>query len=466
MNNYKLDPKPVLEQGDIVVGDPSDRRKDKILLGKLAESGAIRNIWLDVTGEQVVAICGKRGSGKSYTLGVLIEGLAASSKNSKIAKHETLRAGLVFDIMDIFWTSQIELSDTESKEIKKQYQLMKKKGFQAENLNITVWVPSGYENTEIDPPGIQCLRFSAKDLEIDDWAALFNVDIFTEPRGMLIVDIVNHVSQQGYYIENGDRVEPNPNFNFSDLIHCLENDGEILQNYNENTVRSIRQRMISYSSLGVFQGTPTPLTELIKATSVSTLMLGRVPDALKKVIVSVISRKILRERRDASFAQKRLDLQSDISSDEKKRLQNVIQSKIPRTWILMDEAHVLAGNSEGSVAKDALIKYAKEGRNYGLSLAVATQQPSALDSRLMSQVETMITHQLTAPKDADLACNNIRSPLADRIMVNGVESTENQLLRQLEQGVAVFSCGNAPKITRFCVVNIRPRISAHGGYEA
>ena len=68
-------------------------------------------MWLDVTGEQVVAILGKRGTGKSYSLGVLLEGFAAGPGTSELAVLNTPRAGLVLDIMDIFWSSQLTLSD-------------------------------------------------------------------------------------------------------------------------------------------------------------------------------------------------------------------------------------------------------------------------------------------------------------------------------------------------------------------
>ena len=97
---------------------------------------------------------------------------------------------------------------------------------------------------------------------------------------------------------------------------------------------------------------------------------------------------------------------------------------------------------------------------------MATQQPSALDSRLMSQVETMILHQLTASRDASVAAANIKSPAPEIIKVDSSASDVAGLLRSLGQGEALFSCGNAPKLPRFCVVGIRPRISAHGGYEA
>jgi DNA segregation ATPase FtsK/SpoIIIE-like protein len=132
----------------------------------------------------------------------------------------------------------------------------------------------------------------------------------------------------------------------------------------------------------------------------------------------------------------------------------------------MDEAHVLAGADEPSVARDALVKYAKEGRNYGLSLGLATQQPSALDARLMSQVETLIVHQLTAPRDAAVATQNMRSPEPTKIRVDGSDVDVATLLRRLGQGVAAFSCGNAPSLSRLCVLRIRPRVTAHGGYEA
>src|SRR5437667_12119874 len=107
MATYSLDPEPVENVGDVLAGDAAQRARDKLLLGRLIEAGPRRNLWLDISGEQVVAIFGKRGTGKSYTLGILIEGLAAGAGGNQLANVTTARAGLVLDIMDIFWTSQI-----------------------------------------------------------------------------------------------------------------------------------------------------------------------------------------------------------------------------------------------------------------------------------------------------------------------------------------------------------------------
>jgi hypothetical protein len=464
MTSFALEPPIAKAPGDVLAGDPSARGKDKLLLGSLAETGPRRQLWLDITGEQVVAILGKRGTGKSYTLGVIAEGLAAGPGQTPIAVHATKRAGLMFDIMDIFWTSQIPLSADGPTEIKKQFSLLAKTGLKPHPLNVDIWIPAGYERPEIDPPKLTSLRIGAADLEIDDWGALFDIKMLVEPRGMLIADLIARVGTHGYTNRAGVTVPAQPDFSFDALLKCLDEDPTL--NYDPNTIRSVRQRLDTFGGLALFQGTATELTELLKPARISVLMLGRVPDELKNVIVSVLLRRILRQRRDASFAQKRLDLQNNLTDTDRSSLVATIEHNVPRTWVLLDEAHVLAGVDQGSVARDAFIKFAKEGRNYGLSLALATQQPSALDSRLMSQVETLIVHQLTSPKDAAVALENMRSPIPSDIRVDGSKCSLDALLRQLSPGIVTFSCGNAPKLPRVCVALVRPRVSAHGGYEA
>lgn len=466
MPSYRLTPEPTAVRGPIIVGDPSQRRLDRILVGQSAESGPLRELWLDISGEQVFAAFGKRGTGKSYTLGVLVEGLAAGQGETKIAHLHTPRGGIVFDIMDIYWASTIPLTSDGAPEVRKQYEVMRKRGFTGQQLSIDVWLPAGFENAEIDPPGLQPLRISPADLSLDDWAALFEVDIYNEPRGMLIADAVQHVGTAGYQRQDGTTVPPCRAFAFAELLSCLQDDADLQTNYQSATIRAIRQRMITFASLALFQGVGTTLSQVIRPFRTSVLMLARVPDALKKVIVSVMLRGIIRNRRDVSMATKRIDLDPTLGAAERRRLEEFVHRGLPRTWVFMDEAHVLAGASEGSVATDAIVKYAKEGRNYGLSLAVATQQPSALDTRLVSQVETLVSHQLTSPADASLAARSMRSPAPSTMEVDGEQSDVEGLLRRLGQGEAIFSCGNAPSLARSCVIAVRPRVTAHGGYEA
>lgn len=464
MPGYQLEPE--LPKGDVLAGDPAGRGVDRILLGKLVEAGQARKLYLDASGEQVIAILGKRGTGKSYTLGVLIEGLAAGQGENPVSTMTTPRSALVLDIMDIFWTSAIPLSVDGSPEIAKQYSRMQKAGYDAHTLAVDIWIPAGFARSDIDPPNVHELRIQASDLGLDDWADLFGVDIYGEPRGMLISDVVARVSSDGYTTTSGEQIDPKQEYSFQDLLRCLETAQDVVTSYRDDTRRSVRQRMASYASLSLFSGEGTPLNAVLKPFRVSVLMLARVPDELKKVLVAVLLKRILRERRDASFAQKRLDLDSRLQAKEREELAAFVKRSIPRTWVLLDEAHVLAGVGQGSGAGEALIKYAKEGRNYGLSMAVATQQPSALEPRLMSQAETLIVHQLTAPADAAVATQNLRSPLPTKMKLGPQQSTVDVLLRRLGQGEMAFSCGNAPSLPRLCVALVRPRVSAHGGYEA
>lgn len=466
MTSFALEPPISKAPGDVIGGDPSCRGRDKILLGVLAETGPRRKLWLDITGEQVVAIFGKRGTGKSYSLGVIAEGLAAGAGESSIANITTPRAALVLDVMDIFWSTQIPLADGGSPELRRQFHNMQKSGMKALPLNVDVWIPAGFERSEIDPPSVRSLVIGASDLDAGDWGALFDIDMLTEPRGMLLTDLIGRTSVQGYLDQSGNSVAPKAIYSLDDLLACLRDDSTLSISYGDNTARSVRQRLETFRDLPIFRGKPTDLSQFLQPFRTTVLMLGRVQDDLKNVVVSVLLRRILRQRRDASFAQKRLDLQRDLSSSEERELRSTIAANIPRTWVLLDEAHVLAGSDRGSIARDAFIKYAKEGRNYGLSLALATQQPSALDNRLTSQVETLVVHQLTAPKDAAVAMDNLRSPLPSELRADGEKIGVDTLLRSLTPGVVAFSCGNAPNLPRVCIAAIRPRVSAHGGYEA
>ena len=52
---------------DVYIGTPGG--EDRVLIGRLAETGGSRPVYFDATKEFVALIIGKRGSGKSYALG-------------------------------------------------------------------------------------------------------------------------------------------------------------------------------------------------------------------------------------------------------------------------------------------------------------------------------------------------------------------------------------------------------------
>src|SRR3954454_22086030 len=90
---------------------------DGLLLGSLTEvtSGKPPRIWLATGKEQVVAVVGKRGSGKSFTLGVIAEGLA-SHDAATISRQTNPRAVLLFDPLDVYWTTRYAVAPSENAE--------------------------------------------------------------------------------------------------------------------------------------------------------------------------------------------------------------------------------------------------------------------------------------------------------------------------------------------------------------
>src|SRR6266516_1487019 len=170
MPAYKLLPEVSSAAGDLVVGDAAGRGESWVLLGTLAESGPRRLLKLDITAEHVFAILGKRGTGKSYSLGVLLEGLGCGTKATPIGQCAAPRATLVLDVLDIFWTSALPLKPSNIPELEKQYKRMAKARLEHVPVAADLWVPAGYQNPEIDLPHTSTLRLAPSDLTADDWA--------------------------------------------------------------------------------------------------------------------------------------------------------------------------------------------------------------------------------------------------------------------------------------------------------
>jgi len=98
LNKYQISQTVGKGSREINIGNTyTDQR---ILLGKLSEVGPGKNVCLDISKEHIVAIVGKRGSGKTHTLGVILEGLSSSDPSSILSVNNKERATLVFDTLN------------------------------------------------------------------------------------------------------------------------------------------------------------------------------------------------------------------------------------------------------------------------------------------------------------------------------------------------------------------------------
>ena len=72
----------------------------------MAEFGGARRVFFDASKEFVSLIIGKRGSGKSFCLGSLLEGLRTANPETSISRIAKPHRGvLLLDPMGNFWTS-------------------------------------------------------------------------------------------------------------------------------------------------------------------------------------------------------------------------------------------------------------------------------------------------------------------------------------------------------------------------
>ena len=72
--------------------------------------------------------------------------------------------------------------------------------------------------------------------------------------------------------------------------------------------------------------------------------------------------------------------------------------------LVCEEAHRYAPVSDQKFVptRQALLRIAKEGRKYGLSLCLVTQRPSELDSTILSQCGTAVVLRLSSERDQDV----------------------------------------------------------------
>jgi DNA helicase HerA-like ATPase len=134
---------------------------------------------------------------------------------------------------------------------------------------------------------------------------------------------------------------------------------------------------------------------------------------------------------------------------------------VPPTWVAIDEAQNILPSERATSATDVIVKFVREGRNYGLSFVVATQQPTSIDPRILAQVDTLIAHKLTVQGDIDYVKRNMKSNIPDEVKYADTALDLDGILRGLDIGQALVS---NTETDRAFLLDIRPRVSVHGGF--
>lgn len=461
---------PIIE-GDVTIGSPG--QQERVLLGRLAEIGSSRNIWLGADQEFVALVVGKRGSGKSYTLGTLLEGFATNSNNTAVSHHVRRRGVLLLDPMGNFWTMANPVRSDGSSKVAAQHAILKTWNIDPLKVDVTVWLPTGFR-TNNDPSYVRDFSIHTSDLELSDLADLIGLHLVKDPQGAALSDAFEAVVENGWATPTTTK-PAKPNFEFSDLVDYLDylRTNHTGGDHDPSTLRAVIRSLKSLERSGVFSNAGTPLNALYVPGHLSILMLPhRVGADLRRVITRLILRRTLREREEASQIQQRLSVEQ-LSPANYAILEGELKNRIPRSLLALDEAQELLGDGGGE-ARAAIEDFCLLGRNYGLSLVLATQRPTAgaISAKVRSQADVQLIHRLLTQDDIETSRQNLLGAYPEEIRDAARSLQFQDLLRTLERGQLVVSASHAvagdvsrqgERVDRIMVADVRPRMTVHGG---
>ena len=431
-----------------------------VYLGRMAEAGPLTDVRFDTGMAHVIGLFGKRGSGKSYTLGTLLEGLCTREESTSISANPRTHAVLLFDTLGIFQWVNIALSEQSKKEtIQQQFAARRSWTIKSEPLDVAIWIPKG-SASDSTPSTHKEFTIRCSDFAAEDWGYLLGLNIFQDRMGQLLNDAFIKVTTEGWH-DGTNFHKATESYSLSALIKCVETDRDLTATYAAETRRALRQQLCTYERNPIFADDGTSLQDLLKPGCMSVIVMNKMSDELRLIVVAAFLRRLIASRIRASETEKHLKLLDNLSAAEQAKLHATLKEAVPPTWVAIDEAQNILPSERATSATDVIVKYVREGRNYGLSFVVATHQPTSIDPRILAQVDTLIAHKLTVQGDLDYVKRNMKSNMPDEVKYANAVLSLDEILRGLDIGQALIS---NTETDRAFLLDIRPRVSVHGGF--
>ncbi len=364
----------------------------------------------------------------SYTMGVIAEGMA--DLPAKIRNNLSI---IMLDTMGIYWT--MKYPNMKDRDLLDQW------GFKPHPLDITIFTPEGYFNKYKDEgiPTDRAFSIKPSELQGTDWTATFGVTS-NDPVGVLIESIVHAFKEAG-----------NDSYSLNDLIKAIDKNPDSTK----DTKNAAKNHFEAAKSWGVFSANGTTLKELAAPGQVTVLDVSCYATeengwAVKSLVIGLVAQKLFNERmlsrKDEEF--KDVERQTSYFSEDETEKQ-----EFPLVWLVVDEAHEFMPNQGKTLATDPLVTILREGRQPGISVILATQQPGKIHTDVMTQSDTIIAHRITAKLDTDAL-----SMLMQSYMRTGLDKELDNLPRT--NGAALILDDNNEAMYP---IQIRPRFTWHGG---
>lgn len=391
-------------------------------------------VHLDINKAHVVFVTGKRGSGKSYCLGVIAEGIATLP--------EELRnrfSVLLLDTMGIYWT--MKFPNHKDEELLKEWSLEGKA-----IKNVRIFTPAGFfkkykqQGIPTDVP----FAINPAELGPENWNLTFEISD-NDPLAVFIERTILTLKKE------------KESFDIDDILAAIQADGTEptqIKNAAINRFKTVKE-------WGVFSKTATPIKELAKPGYVNILDLSAyavMPNGwkIKCLVMGVVCEKLFIERMIVRKAEEFSAIHSAVHyivSDETEEEKKLKGKEMPIVWIMIDEAHEFLPMTGSTAASSSLMTLLREGRQPGIALVLATQQPGKIHTDAMTQSDILLAHRLTAKIDTDALGSLMQSYLR-----TGLDRELAELPSVPGAALAVDDVNE-----RIYPIRIRPRFSWHGG---
>jgi len=344
-------------------------------------------IFLDVNKlvTEHLAVLAMTGSGKSYTVGRIIERLVAEMNGTVLVFDVHGEYGKAFQQGVIRFNENINsIEDTTEKEslINIQDSMQKLLGAGG---GIKVYTPfiDAFDVKYAEKNSHLALQFDRFDM--DDLSSI--LPGLTEPQ-QRVLDVAIRYWKMKYNTPPRD---------IQDLLFLLSGETGLEElrawdQLSDGEARALNGRSAAVASLKLSRvinearsfytqniGEPTDIYEMIgesnnKVGRLAIVDLQGLSDDAKQIITALLSSEILRA-----------------ASDKTRRTRP--------GFLVYEEGHNFAPQGIASISKKIIKKIAAEGRKFGVGFSIISQRPSKLDPDVTSQCNTIITMRLKNPDD-------------------------------------------------------------------
>ena len=387
----------------------------KHIVGEGEDAHLTNPVQLDVTRPHVILVCGKRGTGKSYTAAVVAEEIALLPPEVR-----SNLSVIMFDTMGIFWSMKHPNTKDSS--------LLREWGMKAQGLPIRHFVPKGFLESyaEVGIKADSSLSLPVNELTAMDWNMTFGFSPIDE-HGILIERVLKKLNGQ---------------YGIDDIVYAVQGDKKT----DAKVKDAVANRFLAALDWGIFEKRGTPTRDLLKPGTISVIDVSHFLTAaqgwsVKGLVVGLLARKLYQERLMARKTE-----EFEVMSGEKKKT-------VPMVWIIIDEMHMFLPSTGETAASQPLHTLIKQGREPGISLLMITQRPNRLHEDALAQADLVISHRLTSKADIEALRGIMQT-----YMLEDIQEDLNSLPRK--KGAAIILDDNSERIF---TVQIRPRLSWHAG---